>query len=80
MAYDHDVGRYEFSPHGYDPRGYDRDDFCRHPTIPTQHHTPQPGCNQHSSSVPEIDAGAAVGGLALLLGTVLLLRDRALAR
>ena len=44
------------------------------PTPPTTTpHTP-------TSTVPEIDAGAAVGGLALLLGMVMLLRDRALAR
>ncbi len=39
-----------------------------------------PVSNPSPSSVPEIDAGAAAAGLALLVGTVLLLRDRALAR
>lgn len=44
------------------------------PTPPTTTpHTP-------TSTVPEIDAGAAVGGLALLVGMVMLLRDRTLAR
>ena len=39
----------------------------------------QPGpVPSHSAQVPEIDAGAAVGGLALLIGFVMLLRDRML--
>ncbi len=41
---------------------------------------PPGGSTSPVSSVPEIDAGAAVGGLALLIGMVMLLRDRALAR
>ncbi|HEY3962994.1 MAG TPA: hypothetical protein VGM05_00430 [Planctomycetaceae bacterium] len=41
---------------------------------------PSGGSTSPASPVPEIDAGAAVGGLALLVGMVMLLRDRALAR
>lgn len=66
--------------HGSGRHAIDRDDFCLHHRIPEHHHIPQPACNPHSSAVPEIDAGAAIGGLALLVGTVMLLRDRAAAR
>jgi hypothetical protein len=67
--FENHYGRYEYGHHQSGG-----DDFCRH--MPT----PQPGGQPHSNSVPEIDAGAAVCGLALLAGTVMLLRDRALAR
>lgn len=43
------------------------------------HPSPPSDCHHHPSPVPEIDAGAAAGALALLVGIVMLLRDRALS-
>ena len=67
--FENHYGRYDYGHHEY--RG---GDLCRN--MPA----PQPAGQPHSASVPEIDAGAAVCGLALLAGTVMLLRDRALVR